>query len=142
MQTLFLYGGHLIRLPLLSLINPNHLQVLCSALLGECSCVWPLQHPSQTTGEEKAPDYSPTRSIPMEKCMCAQSRMTLCGPMDCSLLCSSVDGIFLSKNTGIGYHFLLQSIFMTQGLNLHLLHLPHWQVDSLPLCHFLRRKWR
>ena len=30
----------------------------------------------------------------------------------------------------MGCHFLLQGIFPTQGLNLHLL---HWQVDSLPL---------
>ena len=28
-------------------------------------------------------------------------------------------------------HFLLQRIFPSQGLNLHLL---HWQVGSLPLC--------
>ena len=33
------------------------------------------------------------------------------------------------KNTGVGCHFLLQRIFLTQELNLHLL---HWQVDSLP----------
>ena len=32
------------------------------------------------------------------------------------------------KNTGVGCHFLLQEIFLTQGLNLHLL---HWQADSL-----------
>ena len=25
------------------------------------------------------------------------------------------------------------SCFLTQGLNLHLLHLLHWQVDSLPI---------
>ena len=30
------------------------------------------------------------------------------------------------KNTGMGCHFLLQGIFLTQGSNLHLL---HWQVD-------------
>ena len=30
---------------------------------------------------------------------------------------------------------LLQGIFPTQGLNPHLLHLLHWQVDSLPLHH-------
>ena len=36
------------------------------------------------------------------------------------------------KNTGVGYHFLLQGIFPTQALNLHLI---HWQVDSLPLSH-------
>ena len=32
-------------------------------------------------------------------------------------------------------HFLLQGIFPTQGLNLCLLHLLHWQVNSLPLHH-------
>ena len=42
---------------------------------------------------------------------------------------------FPSKNTGTGCHFLLQGIFPTQGLNLHLLCLLHWQVDSLPLYH-------
>ena len=40
---------------------------------------------------------------------------------------------FLGKNTGVGYHFLLQGIFLTQGLNPRLLHLVHWQADSLPL---------
>ena len=38
-----------------------------------------------------------------------------------------------SKNTRVGYHFLLQGTFPTQGLNLCLLHLLHWQVGSLPL---------
>jgi len=37
-----------------------------------------------------------------------------------------------AKNTGVGCHFLLQGIFQTQGLNLHLL---NWQANSLPLCH-------
>ena len=32
----------------------------------------------------------------------------------------------------MGCHFLLQGIFLTQGSNLHFLHLPHWQVDPLP----------
>ena len=35
---------------------------------------------------------------------------------------------FSSKNTGVGCHFLLQGIFLTQGLNLCLLHLLHWLV--------------
>ena len=39
------------------------------------------------------------------------------------------------KNTGVGCHFLLQGIFPTQGWNLCLLRLPHWQEDSLPLNH-------
>ena len=33
----------------------------------------------------------------------------------------------------MGCHFLLQRIFPTQGSNLHLLHLLHWQMGSLPL---------
>ena len=37
---------------------------------------------------------------------------------------------FSSKNTGVGFHHLLQGIFPTQGWNLHLL---HWQAGSLSL---------
>ena len=44
----------------------------------------------------------------------------------CSLPAPSVHGIFPSKNTGVGFHFLLQEIFPSQGSNLHLL---HWQED-------------
>ena len=40
---------------------------------------------------------------------------------------------FPAKNSGVGCHFLLQGIFLTQGSNLGLLHLLHWQADSLPL---------
>ena len=39
------------------------------------------------------------------------------------------------ENTGVGCHFLLQGIFPTEELNLSLLHLLHWQKDSLPVCH-------
>ena len=39
------------------------------------------------------------------------------------------------RNTGVGCHTLLQGIFLTQGSNLCLLCLLHWQVDSLPLSH-------
>jgi len=48
-------------------------------------------------------------------CLVAQSRLTLCNPMDCSLPGSSVLGIFLGKNTGVGCHFLLQGIFLTRN---------------------------
>ena len=37
------------------------------------------------------------------------------------------------KNTEVGCHALLQGIFPSQGLNLRLLPLLHWQADSLPL---------
>ena len=39
---------------------------------------------------------------------------------------------FPGKTTRVGFHFLLQGIFLTQGSNLGLL---HWQEDSLPLSH-------
>ena len=41
----------------------------------------------------------------------------------------------LGENTGVGCHFLLQGIFLTQGSKLHLLHPLHWQLDSLLLHH-------
>ena len=37
------------------------------------------------------------------------------------------------KNTAVGCHSLLQGIFLTQGWNLSLLCLLHWQMDSLSL---------
>ena len=46
---------------------------------------------------------------------------------------------FPGKNTEVGCHFLLQGIFLTQGLNLSLLCLLHWQADSLPLRHLERQ---
>ena len=39
---------------------------------------------------------------------------------------------FPCKYTGVGCHFLLQGIFLSQELNPCLL---HWQADSLPLSH-------
>ena len=42
---------------------------------------------------------------------------------------------FPGKNTKVGCHFLLQGIFLTQGWNLYLLCLLHWQEESLPLHH-------
>ena len=58
-------------------------------------------------------------------CVCvlvAQSRPTLCDPMDCSLPGSFVHGDSPGKNTGVGFHALLQGILQTQGLNKGLLH--------------------
>ena len=40
---------------------------------------------------------------------------------------------FFIKNTGVGFHVLLQEIFPAQGLNPCPLCLLHWQVGSLPL---------
>ena len=62
----------------------------------------------------------------------AQSWLTLCDPMDCSLPGSSINGIFPGKNTGVGCHFLLQGIFLTQGLNPDL---PHCRQTLYRLSH-------
>ena len=67
-------------------------------------------------------------------CSVPQLSLTLCDPMDrgARLLCPWDS---LGKNTGVGCHALLQGIFLTQGLNLCLLCLFHWQADSLSLSH-------
>ena len=71
--------------------------------------------------------------------MCAQSLIRVHsatpGLWPTRLLCP---WYFSGKNTGVGCHFLFQGIFLTQESNqclLHLLHLLHWQVDSLPQSH-------
>ena len=46
---------------------------------------------------------------------------------------SSLSWDFPGKSAGADCHCLLQGIFPAQGLNLRLLHLLHWQADSLPL---------
>ena len=55
-------------------------------------------------------------------CEVTQLCLIVCNPMDCSLPGSSVPGIFPGKSTGVGCHFLLQGIFLTQGLSPGLLH--------------------
>ena len=52
----------------------------------------------------------------------AQSCPTLCDPVDCSLPGFLCPWDSPGKTTGVGYHFLLQGIFLTQGLNLCLPH--------------------
>ena len=65
-------------------------------------------------------------------CPVAQSYRTLCKPMDCIPLGSSVHGILQAR--------LLEWVampasgdFQTQGSNLNLLCLLHWQLGSSPL---------
>ena len=52
----------------------------------------------------------------------SHSCLTLCNPMDCSQPGSFVHGDSPGKNTGVGYHSLLQRIFPTRELNPGLLH--------------------
>ena len=67
--------------------------------------------------------------------MCAkllQSCPTVCDPMDCSPPGSSVHG----KKTRVVCHALLQGIFPTQGLNLCLVCLLHWEEALWVVCKF------
>ena len=59
--------------------------------------------------------------------------LTLCVSVDCNPPGSSVHADSLCKNAGMGCYALLQGIFPSQRLNLHLLHLLHSQASSLPL---------
>ena len=80
----------------------------------------------------------------LEKVLVAQSCLTLCDPMywmePAGLLCPWDSP---GKNTGVGCHFLVQGIFLTQGLNLGL---PHCRQILYHLSHreaqMLERVWR
>ena len=61
----------------------------------------------------------------------AQSCITLCDPMDCSLPGSSIHG-FSRQEYWRCFHFLLQMIFLTQGLNQDL---PHCRQMLYHLSH-------
>lgn len=54
---------------------------------------------------------------------------TLCNPMDCTLSGFSVHEVSRQEYCN-GGHFLLQSIFLTQGSNPGFLHFLHWQANS------------
>ena len=67
-------------------------------------------------------------------CVCAQSCLTLCNPMDCRPPGFSVNGIFRARILD-GLLFPTSRDLPTQGSNPRLLHLLHWQAGSLPLHH-------
>ena len=72
-------------------------------------------------------------------CVCpvTQSCLTLCNPMDCSLPGFSFSGIF--QATILEWVAISYSRESSQPeSNPGLLHLLHWQADSLPLCHLGR----
>ena len=67
--------------------------------------------------------------IVIQQCCAVLSCPTLCNPMDYSPPRTSVHGDSLGKTTGLGYHALLQGIFLTQGSNPGL---PHCRWILLP----------
>ena len=76
----------------------------------------------------------PSRRLPHNTCLPlsstgAKSKRTLCDPMACRPPGSSQARILECHYC----HFLLQGIFLTQGIQPIFLCLLHWQADSLPL---------
>ena len=72
--------------------------------------------------------YQPTSLLFLSVPMCSVTQLCLSlwpTPWTAAHQNSSCPG----KNTGVGCHFLLQRIFLTQGSNLGLQSVLHWQVD-------------
>ena len=67
-------------------------------------------------------------------CVRAQSCPTLCDPLTI-VHQAPLSMRFSRQDYWNGLPFLLQGIFLTQGLNLHLPRILHWQADSSPLSH-------
>ena len=65
-------------------------------------------------------------------CLVAKSCSTFCDPWIVTCQAPLCPWNSPGKNTGVSFHFLLQGFFLTQGLNLYLL---HWEEDSLTLNH-------
>ena len=63
-----------------------------------------------------------------------QSRLTLCDSWIVARQAPLSMG-FPKQEHWTGCHFLLQGIFLTQGLNLSLKHLLCWRAESSPLSH-------
>ena len=85
------------------------------------------------------------RSLPFSDITKVETCMHACCMLSCLVMCDSLwpYGLYPTrllcpwdspgKNIGVGFHFLFQGIFPTQGSNLCLLHLLHWQENYLPL---------
>ena len=115
--------------------------------------------PDQTSGDQ--PSFKPTLMVlllfvcflifnfVLHDWVLAQLCLTLCDPMDCSLLWGCKQRVrhslclrnFPGNNSRMGCHFLLQGIFLIQGSNPCLLYLLHWQQMVYQLrhlgCHFV-----
>ena len=90
------------------------------------------QHSREASTLEKQMHHLSTVAI----CLCVLSRFSrvqLCDPMDCSPPGSSVHGILQAKILEWVAMPSSRGIFLTQGSNLCLFCLLHWQSGSLPL---------
>ena len=96
----------------------------------DCSASWGGGHTDLSLHQHS---QAHVRAKLLQKCLIP------CDPTGCSLPGSSVHGDSPSKNTRVGFHALLQGIFLTRRSNPCLLHLLYWQAGSLPLNHLGRQ---
>ena len=75
-------------------------------------------------------------------CLCPQSCLTFCNPMDCSPPVSSVHGIFQARILEWGLPFLLPQDLPNPGIKPVSLPSPALQADSLPQSHSGRGGFR
>ena len=90
-----------------------------SRMLDEChSCLWS-QVGCGWNARMMSNDWWEGSRWEQHESEVTQSCRILCDPMDCSLNSGQAPPPwdFPGKNTGVGCHFLLQEIFLTQGLN-------------------------
>ena len=110
-------------------INPCSLGCLVRGMICQPEGLEPLLPPGKPLSALGAKDQKPNirwwqillicvgRSWRSDVCACS---CCLCDPLDYGLP-GSFPWNFQGNNIGVGCHFLLQGIFLTQGSNLHLL---------------------
>ena len=94
---------------------------------------WPVESSQrQVSTRELRGSSDPCRKTSVQKHVCVQLCLTLSWPhgQSARLPCPWDPP---GKKTRVRCHSLLQGIFLTQGSNLYLFHLLHWQAGSLPL---------
>ena len=142
--SLIIIGERILNMRSTLLINVSVYNVLLGAMLYSRSFIWSTE--SLCLLIRNSPHPPPLKTwqstIPQAKCcvcvcvcVCMLSCIWLFATpwiVACQALLSME---FLGKNTGVGCHFLHQGIFLTQASKPSLLHLLHWQADSLILSH-------
>ena len=98
----------------------------------EFTVSWTHKQTGRCTRHYSLSDCKRAQVMQCEHAKLFQSCPTLCDAMDCRPP-GSCPWDSPGKNTGVGCLALLPGIFPTQGPNLHLLCLLHWQVGSLLL---------
>ena len=94
----------------------------------------PVFLPGEPHGQRRLAAYSPWGRKELSVCTHASIHVSMYVYVLKSGSCQAPVSVeFSRQNTGVGYHFLFQGIFLTQGQNTYLFCLLNWQAGSLPL---------